>query len=223
LLCDAQRGDCIVSRTLAGLLREFNVDVSPFTSALAQTIRKPGLGIFDALNEVGLAVKDKTAGAQQPWVSSSPIDGKFYFVPPGLSSDQPKNLENSGSSEAAEAWSAAKNTTNVAVLESFIQRYKETFYADLARARLDDLRRSNNQPAQVAAIDSSADQKSKQPYGIVALRQPAILYDEDPSDPKGKQYVGSVIWRTEPVKSSANQKADIACAPTSRFPTASSR
>jgi len=45
---------------------------SPFTAALTRTIRKPGLGIFDALNEVGLAVKDKTGGAQQPWFSTSP-------------------------------------------------------------------------------------------------------------------------------------------------------
>ena len=28
--------------------------------------------------------------------------------------------------------------------------------------------------------------------------------------PKGKQYVGSVIWRTEPIKASGNQKPDIA-------------
>jgi uncharacterized caspase-like protein len=35
---------------------------SPFTAALARTIRKPGLGIFEALNEVGLAVKDTTGG-----------------------------------------------------------------------------------------------------------------------------------------------------------------
>jgi hypothetical protein len=54
---------------------------SPFTAALARTIRKPGLGIFDALNEVGLAVKDKTGGAQQPWFSTSPIKGAFYFAP----------------------------------------------------------------------------------------------------------------------------------------------
>jgi len=37
-----------------------------------------------------------------------------------------------------------------------------------------------------------------------------VLYDEDPSDPKGKQYVGSVIWRTEPIKASGNAKADVA-------------
>ena len=42
------------------------------------------------------------------------------------------------------------------------------------------------------------------------MAQRVVLYDEDPSDPKGKQYVGSVIWRTEPIKASGNQKPDIA-------------
>jgi hypothetical protein len=42
------------------------------------------------------------------------------------------------------------------------------------------------------------------------VAQRVVLYDEDPSDPKGKQYVGSVIWRTEPIKASGNQKADVA-------------
>ncbi len=55
---------------------------SPYSKALADTIRRPGLGIFDAFNQVGLEVKRATGGAQQPWVSSSPIDGTFYFVPP---------------------------------------------------------------------------------------------------------------------------------------------
>src|SRR6516165_7004064 len=45
---------------------------------------------------------------------------------------------------------------------------------------------------------------------LVPVAQRVVLYDEDPSDPKGKQYVGSVVWRTEPIKASANQKADIA-------------
>jgi uncharacterized caspase-like protein len=53
---------------------------SPFTSALVQTIRRPGLGIFDALNEIGLTVKRTTGGSQQPWFSSSPISGAFYFA-----------------------------------------------------------------------------------------------------------------------------------------------
>jgi hypothetical protein len=45
---------------------------------------------------------------------------------------------------------------------------------------------------------------------VAPVAQRVVLYDEDPSDPKGKQYVGSVIWRTEQIKASANQKADIA-------------
>jgi hypothetical protein len=55
---------------------------SPYTKALAATLKQPGLDIFQAFNQVGLAVKRATGGAQQPWVSSSPIDGTFYFVPP---------------------------------------------------------------------------------------------------------------------------------------------
>jgi hypothetical protein len=45
---------------------------------------------------------------------------------------------------------------------------------------------------------------------VAPVAQRVVLYDEDPSDPKGKQYVGSVVWRTEQVKASGNQKADIA-------------
>jgi hypothetical protein len=49
---------------------------------------------------------------------------------------------------------------------------------------------------------------SEQPAAPVAQR--VVLYDEDPSDPKGKQYVGSVVWRTEPIKATGNQRPDIA-------------
>jgi hypothetical protein len=45
---------------------------------------------------------------------------------------------------------------------------------------------------------------------VAPVAQRVVLYDEDPSDPKGKQYVGSVIWRTEQVKATGAQKADIA-------------
>ncbi|KIZ45516.1 peptidase C14, caspase catalytic subunit p20 [Rhodopseudomonas palustris] len=55
---------------------------SPYTRALATTVKKAGLDIFQTFNQVGLAVKRNTGGSQQPWVSSSPIDGTFYFVPP---------------------------------------------------------------------------------------------------------------------------------------------
>jgi hypothetical protein len=45
---------------------------------------------------------------------------------------------------------------------------------------------------------------------VAPVAQRVVLYDEDPADPKGKQYVGSVVWRTEPIKAAAGQPADIA-------------
>jgi hypothetical protein len=55
---------------------------SPYTKSLSATMRRPGLDVFQTFNEVGLAVKRATGGRQQPWVSSSPIEGSFYFVAP---------------------------------------------------------------------------------------------------------------------------------------------
>ena len=45
---------------------------------------------------------------------------------------------------------------------------------------------------------------------VAPVAQRVVLYDEDPGDPKGKQYVGTVVWRTEPIKATAGQKADVA-------------
>ena len=77
---------------------------SPYTKALAQTLRRTGLEIFETFNEVGLAVKRSTGGQQQPWLSSSPIDGKFYFVPAPAGAPSAVSTEN----EAALAWNATE-------------------------------------------------------------------------------------------------------------------
>jgi len=52
---------------------------SPYTRALVETMQKPGLDVLQTFNQVGLVVKRTTGSAQQPWVSTSPIDGSFYF------------------------------------------------------------------------------------------------------------------------------------------------
>jgi hypothetical protein len=59
------------------------------------------------------------------------------------------------SSEAAQAWAATQGTTSQAVLESFIRRYADCFYADLARARLEELKKS-----QVAVVAPPANAPS---------------------------------------------------------------
>ncbi|MGX1104584.1 MULTISPECIES: hypothetical protein [Bradyrhizobium] len=59
-------------------------------------------------------------------------------------------------------------------------------------------------------ITDRVGQPSSSGETVAPVAQRVVLYDEDPSDPKGKQYVGSVVWRTEQVKGSGNQKPDIA-------------
>ncbi|CAN7453552.1 hypothetical protein LJR220_004093 [Bradyrhizobium sp. LjRoot220] len=62
-------------------------------------------------------------------------------------------------------------------------------------------------PQSKPKIPDRVGQPSSEQLAPVAQR--VVLYDEDPSDPKGKQYVGSVIWRIEPIKATGNQKPDI--------------
>lgn len=56
---------------------------SPYTSALVETMQKSGLDVLQSFNQIGLLVKKATGNSQQPWVSSSPIDGDFYFTGSG--------------------------------------------------------------------------------------------------------------------------------------------
>jgi hypothetical protein len=105
-------------------------------------------------------------------------------------------------SEAAEAWDAVKDTTNPALLEAFVKRYRSTFFAVLALARLDELRAA----AAKAPLSDAA--KPIQTYPVRpgqemptdGIRERVVLYDEDPSNPQGRQYTGSVVWRTDPLK-----------------------
>src|SRR5581483_2895328 len=53
-------------------------------------------------------------------------------------------------------------------------------------------------------------QPSSSSEQVAPVAQRVVLYDEDPSDPKGKQYVGSVVCRTEPVRSANGPPRDIA-------------
>jgi hypothetical protein len=52
---------------------------SPFTLALADALIRPGIDALNMFNEVGLIVDRVTNGVQQPWLATSPINGKFYF------------------------------------------------------------------------------------------------------------------------------------------------
>ena len=78
-----------------------------------------------------------------------------------------------------------------------------------SRSRSADAPKDPSTPLSKPKIPDRVGQPSSSDQ-VAPVAQRVVLYDEDPSDPKGKQYVGSVIWRTEQIKASGSQKADIA-------------
>ena len=97
------------------------------------------------------------------WWRSSALDGGRYSASTtpyvrrreqggGAPLSQPAPMTTTRLSEVAEAWDRAKDTKSIAALEAFIARYKDTFYGDLARARINELEQSSavNPPKQAA-------------------------------------------------------------------------
>ncbi len=117
---------------------------SPFTSALMTHLPAPGVELRTALTRVRVDVAAATGNSQIPEVSDSLL-GEVYLKPDasseggGATDDAEAAPEKPAPSEAAAAWSAVKDTSSVAVLKTFADRYAESFYADLARARIAEL------------------------------------------------------------------------------------
>jgi len=95
-----------------------------------------------------------------------------------------------GALAAAVAW----QWSNITALYSFVShmRSRQTPVAQ--------------QPAAEPKISGRVPQEQTQPptaapnaQNVPATAQRVVLYEEDPSNPQGKQYVGSAVWRTETV------------------------
>jgi hypothetical protein len=120
---------------------------SPYTKALVQAIRKPGLDIFRTFNEIGLSVATVTGGAQRPWVSLSPIKGDFYFagraidVAPAVSNVPSQPAAPSPCSGAESHWRSAEAINTAATLQDHLARFGSCAFAGLAQARLAALSR----------------------------------------------------------------------------------
>ena len=141
----APEGTLISYATQPGGVAQDGVDGnSPYSKALAATIRRGGLDVFQTFNEVGLAVKRSTNNAQEPWLASSPIGGSFYFKGPGPAATAPATPDSpsrpGATVEAERAWSVTKDTGSRAILEDFIRQFGHTVYGSMARARLEELK-----------------------------------------------------------------------------------
>jgi hypothetical protein len=152
----APEGTLISFATQPGNVAQDGADGnSPYATALAQTIRKPGVDIFRTFNEVGLAVTSATAGVQQPWVSASPIKGDFYFAEPIVPVNIPPVVINRAPQTDPDAdtrreYELASQAGTKEAWEQFLSNHGEGFYAHLARQNLVKLEAVNTKKVEDA-------------------------------------------------------------------------
>jgi uncharacterized caspase-like protein len=116
---------------------------SPFTGALVKHMTGSSDDLGSLLIEVRNDVVRETQGRQVPWEHTA-LTGKFYFSRSSGTTGAiatPAPPSSVQISEAAEVLDRAKDTKSVAVLEAFIGRFKDTFYAELARDRISELKK----------------------------------------------------------------------------------
>jgi formylglycine-generating enzyme required for sulfatase activity len=134
---------------------------SPFAAALVKHIAASTGTLTDILVDVRNDVMAATARKQVPWEHSA-LTGRFYFKEPS----QPAAQSPAARNDAAEAWAAAKDTKNPSILEAFIKRFGDSFYADMARARLQELNSQNTAAVSPPAVKPPATKSVEPAVGV---------------------------------------------------------
>jgi hypothetical protein len=115
---------------------------SPFTTALLHNLELQGLEINYLFRNVHDEVYSATQQRQEPYVYGTLSRDPIYLKAPPDSVPS----EVTPRSEAAQAWATIKDTSDPATLNTFIRRFDNTFYSDLARNRLQLLSRAQATP-----------------------------------------------------------------------------
>jgi len=116
-----------------------NGEHSPFAAALLKHLAAPGLDGRLALGEVRDAVMASTSPRQEPFVYGS-LGGRTISIVDAPASSSASSAP-SVADPAAQAWAAVKDANSIAALEAFIRRFGDSFYADWARLRIDELKK----------------------------------------------------------------------------------
>ena len=124
-------------------------DNSPYTRALAAAILKPGSALEEVFREVRSNVMAATKQKQIPWDSSS-LTAPFYFLPPTETAAVEQltaPAAPTGSSSAVELayWNSIANSSNPAMFQSYLKRFPNGDFADLAAAKLEELKEAGGE------------------------------------------------------------------------------
>src|SRR5262245_2734826 len=161
-------------------------DSGPYAAALSAELAAPGLNHSDMFFEVRTRVAAATSQEQIPWTQDG-LMRRVHFGGEVTKAPAPPPTP-ARLSEAAEAWDRTKDTTKIGVLEAFIARFKDTFLAELAWARVDELKKQ-----QMAVVTPP-----KAPDPATQAAKPVMTAPQSPPRPpdgegykRGVEIVGS--------------------------------
>jgi hypothetical protein len=114
---------------------------SPFATALLSNLGTPDLDLRQMLFNVQDEVDRSTHGKQRPELSISLVGQ--YKLKPASSADANKEAMPTPPIDApAQLWAQTRDTTSQAVLEDFIREFGNSMYGGMARARLEELKKT---------------------------------------------------------------------------------
>lgn len=163
---------------------------SPYTTALLNEIEVGGRDLHATLAAVRGSVMRATNNRQVPWEHTSLVgpvtlkEGAVPLLPQQSYAPQP--------SEAERAWGMVKESSNVELLEAFIARYSDSFFAAIAKGRVADLKAQKPVvPAKQVDADGQAQRTGQaRPYLGVKFSQ----VDEEKAAALGlKEKDGAII------------------------------
>jgi hypothetical protein len=135
------KGDFLVAFAAgAGAVAQDGAGVnSPYAEALIQHLGKPGLDIRIALGAVRDTVLAATNNNQEPVIYGALGGQTISLVSPATPQGDGTQTRTLRESEAREAWQSVKESCAAGDLKLFADRYRETYFGDLASRRMREL------------------------------------------------------------------------------------
>ena len=101
---------------------------------------------------------------QEPYLGFNAL-GDVYLAglttAPAEANTPPPSANAARLSEAAEAWDRTKGTTSILSLEAFIRRFGDTYYRDLAKVRLRELKQTETAKQVVVPAKEKANEENR--------------------------------------------------------------
>lgn len=153
---EAPRGSLVAYSAAPGEVAvDGSGDNSPYTAALAEAIRTPGLKAEEIFKRVRIAVGRATSARQTPWEESS-LTGDFYFLPPAAptaavparpAAPAPAPTVDERALELA-FWQSVQDSADWRDFQAYLDRYGEDgTFSGLAAVRRDRLREAETEVA----------------------------------------------------------------------------